>query len=468
MAVQRLTATDAEVLQRRAAGTLWSRGLRAGDRVVLVVAPSANLIAVVLGALRVGVVPVLLNPSLLAHERSALVDDAEPAVLVDDARDLETLLDGPPIDLAPAPLARPMHYTSGTTGRPKGVWSGVLEESGADALLREEADLWGFCEGDVHLVCAPMHHSAPVRFAAGTLMAGGEVIILPRFDPGAVVEAIEVHRPTTTFMAPAHLHRLFSFFDQVGSVPDLSSFRLLAHAGSPCPEPLKRRAMSVFPTGSVWEFYGSTEGQFTACSPEDWLSHPGSVGRARPGRVMTVDADGTLWCETPSHARFSYWADSERTASAWRADAFSVGDLGRIDDEGFVHLDGRRDDLIITGGVNVYPVEVEQALAVFPGVSEVVVFGMPDDRWGQRVCGAVVGHVDLQSLAAYARTRLAAYKCPKQLMSVPAIPHTENGKVRRSTLAADLGMDPLEACSPDPALTELPASRSGKGAQGVG
>ena len=439
--MQRLTAPDSEDRQRRAAGSFAAHGLHAGDRVVLVVPPSANLLSVVLGALRTGVVPVLLNPTLLAHERALLIDDAEPAMVVEDARVMEELFDGAPVELAPAPLARPMHYTSGTTGRPKGVWSGVLDDAQAEELVREEAVLWGFREDDVHLVCAPMHHSAPVRFAAGTLLAGGEVIVLPRFDAAAVAEAIVRHRPTTTFMAPAHLQRLLAAFDQLGSVPDLSSFRLLAHAGSPCPEPLKHRVMAAFPTGSVWEFYGSTEGQFTACSPEDWTDNRGTVGRARPGRVMTADADGTLWCETPPHARFSYWRDAERTAAAWRGNAFSVGDIGRIDDAGFVHLDGRRDDLIITGGVNVYPVEVEQALAGFPGVTQVAVFGVTDDRWGMRLCAAVAGDVDLEALAAYGRTRLAAYKCPKDIIAVPVIPHTENGKVRRSTLAADLGLE---------------------------
>lgn len=439
--MQYLTSLESEDQQRRVAGLLRERGLAPGDRVVISATPSTTLLSAILGALRTGVVPVLINPSLLDHESDLLIEDAQASLVINNQYALEALLGAEPVELSPVPLARPMHYTSGTTGRPKGVWSGVLDDAQGHALLEEEVDLWGFQAGDVHLLCAPMHHSAPVRFAAGTLLAGGAVIVLPRFDAASVVEAIDQYHPTSTFMAPVHLKRLFDYFEHNGSVPDLSSFRLIAHAGSPCPEPLKRRALDVFPKDSVWEFYGSTEGQFTACSSGQWLENPGTVGRARPGRVISVDSDGVLWCATPSHARFTYWRDEQRTSEAWRGDAFSVGDIGHINDEGFVFLDGRRDDLIITGGVNVYPVEVEQELGTFPGVTQVAVFGVDDELWGRRVCAAVVGDIDLEALSSYIRTRLAGYKCPKNLISVTDIPHSETGKVCRSTLAADLGLE---------------------------
>ncbi|HZB72295.1 MAG TPA: fatty acid--CoA ligase family protein, partial [Acidimicrobiales bacterium] len=189
-------------------------------------------------------------------------------------------------------------------------------------------------------------------------------------------------------------------------------------------------------------FYGSTEGQFTACPPDEWLARPGTVGRARPGRRLSTDPDGTIWCQVPAPARFTYWRDPVRTAAAWRGDAFTVGDLGRLDDDGYLWLDGRRDDLLISGGVNVYPLEVERALAACPGVAEVAVFGVPDERWGTRVCAAVVGDVEEEALRAHARERLAPAKRPKDVVRVAALPHTDRGKVRRSTLAADLGFAP--------------------------
>jgi acyl-CoA synthetase (AMP-forming)/AMP-acid ligase II len=432
---ERVTAEQSVRAQSRVAGALAQRGIERGGRVAFLCPSSAGLIAALVGALRAGIVPVCLNPSLLEHERRLLLDDADPGLVV-EPRELASLLEGPEADLAPVPLARPMHYTSGTTGRPKGVWSGVLDETAAVALHDDESTVWGFSADDRLLVASPLHHSAPLRFSAGVLLAGGEVCVLERFDAAAVVEAVATFRPTVAFFVPAHLHRLFA----LGALPPLDSFRLLAHAGAPCPVPLKEAALAAFPSGTVWEFYGSTEGQFTVCSPDEWLARPGTVGRARPRRTVWVD-DGTVWCDVPHFARFEYWRDPEKTAQAWRGSAFTVGDLGRIDHDGFLFLDGRRDDLIISGGVNVYPNEVEAALSMTAGIDEVVVFGVPDDRWGERVCAAVIGDVSAGAVVAHARATLAAYKCPKDVYLVDDLPRTASGKVRRSAVAGHLGLD---------------------------
>ena len=417
---------------RACAGELRERGLRPGDRVALLLPGSGDYLAFALGALLAGVVPVPLDPELTRYERDPLLADADPALVVDDPAVLTRAASSgaaAPSDLAPVPQARPMHYTSGTTGRPKGVWSGVLDAAAAQALLDEERDFWGITHTDVHLVASPLHHSAPLRFSLTTLLAGGTVVLPGRFDPATWAAAVRAHRPTTAFVVPAHLTRLLA-----AGMPPTDSFRLLMHAGAPCPPALKRRTLDAFPPGSVWEFYGSTEGQFTACSPADWQARPGTVGRARPGRVLSADADGHLWCAVPAHARFSYWRDPLRTASAWRGDAFTVGDLGRVDADGYVYLDGRRDDLLISGGVNVYPAEVEAVLESCPGVQEVAVFGLPDDRWGQRVCAAVVGSADEQQLRAWAAGHLAPAKRPKQYLWLDELPRTSTGKVRRVAL----------------------------------
>jgi len=277
------------------------------------------------------------------------------------------------------------------TGNPKGVFSGLLSPAAAQALVAEERDLWGFSPDDVNLVLSPLHHSAPLRFAMGTLLAGGRIEVPGRFDPERITAAIRTERPTTMFCVPTHLQRLFAHWDEVG-IPDLSSFRLVAHAGAPCPPAIKQRVVDAFPAGSTWEFYGSTEGHFTACRSEEWLTHPGTVGRARPGRSITADADG------------------------------------------YVHLDGRRDDLVISGGVNVYPLEVENALREVPGVEDVAVFGMPDPEWGQRVCAAVVGAADEAVLRGHAGGVLAPAKRPKTYVRVAELPLTATGKVRRDQL----------------------------------
>jgi long-chain acyl-CoA synthetase len=438
--VRLVDAATSERDQRRAAAALRAAGVRAGDRLLVSAAASPELLAVVLGALRTGVVPVMLDPALPAAERAALAADADPALDVgaDPAR---LLAEDGRAELADVPLARPMHYTSGTTGRRKGVWSGVLGEDDARALAAEEIELWGLGPADRHLVLSPLHHSAPLRFAVHTLLAGGQVLLPGPFRADSAAEVISTAGPTTTFCVPTHLQRLLARGDV-----DWSSLRLLAHAGAPCPEPLKRAVLAALPPGSVWEFYGSTEAQFTACSPEDWLARPGSVGRARPGRRLAADDRGQLWCALPSWARFEYWRDPAKTAASRRGDGerggmVTVGDLGRIDGDGYVWLDGRREDLVISGGVNVYPAEVEAVLDAHPGVVESAVFGLPDPEWGQRVVAAFVGTADPAQLASWARERLAPAKRPKSLHPVAELPRTSTGKLRRLDLVSVVGLD---------------------------
>lgn len=433
-----LTAADSERQQRRVAGALTARGLAAGDRLVLSLPGSPAYVSTVLAATRSGVVPVPLDPHLTATERDAIVADVSPALVVDSPDVLASLLDGDEGALAAAPRCRPMHFTSGTTGRPKGVWSGLLDDVNASALVTEERELWGFAPDDLDLVVSPVHHSAPLRFATGTILAGGSVALLPKFDPVAFLAAVDALRPTTMFCVPAHLQRLFAHLDETGSTPDVSSFRLVAHAGAPCPEPVRRRLHALFGLDVVWEFYGSTEGQFTACPADEWIARPGTLGRARPGRVITADDDGQLWCTVPPWARFTYWGAPDKTAAAWRqtsdGPAFTVGDLGRVEVDGHVFLDSRREDLIISGGVNVYPAEVEATLETVEGVVEVAVFGRDDDRWGQRVCAAYVGEVDEQRLREVAAEHLAPAKRPKAYTRVDVLPRTPTGKVRRTAL----------------------------------
>ncbi|GAB3859213.1 acyl-CoA synthetase [Nocardioides maradonensis] len=405
--------------------------LHPGDRVALLVPGSLAYLDAVHRMLTAGIVPIPLDPRLTPYERERILRGLSPALIVEGDRELAALASTlPPPGL---PLARPMHCTSGTTGTPKGVWSGLLSPEDAKALVAEERDLWGFDGDDVNLVLSPLYHSAPLRFALGTTLAGGRVVIPGPFDPALVTTAIEEHRPTTMFCVPTHLQRLFAHWDEHGW-PDLTSYRLVAHAGAPCPTDVKRRLIEAFPPGSTWEFYGSTEGQFTACRSEEWLERPGTVGRARPGRSLAIDDDGRIWCTVPSYARFTYFDEPEKTAAAWRGDAFTVGDVGRLDADGYLYLDGRREDLIISGGVNVYPTEVEQVLGECPGVSDIAVYAQDDPQWGQRVCAAVVGTVAEADLAAYAREHLAPPKRPKTYTFRAELPRTLTGKVRRQEL----------------------------------
>ncbi|MEJ7834249.1 MAG: AMP-binding protein, partial [Nocardioides sp.] len=414
-------------------------------RVALQVPGSLGLVDVVMSLLAAGMFPIPLDPRLTAYERERILHGLTPDLVVDTEEQLASMVAHTPERFRwGLPRARPMHVTSGTTGTPKGVDSGLLDDEQAAALVAEERDLWGFRGDDVNLVLSPLYHSAPLRFAMGTLLAGGRLVIPGPFDPAAITAAITAERPTTMFCVPTHLQRLFAHWDEVGT-PDLSCLRLLAHAGAPCPTDVKRRLIETFPAGSTWEFYGSTEGQFTACRSEEWLERPGTVGRARPGRTLRVADDGTIWCRVPEHARFSYFGDPEKTAAAWRdspdGPEFTVGDLGRLDDDGYLYLDGRREDLIISGGVNVYPLEVEQVLGGHAGVDDIAVYAEPDPDWGQRVCAAVVGRAGEVELAAYARERLAPPKRPKTWTFHDELPRTLTGKVRRDQLAASRRTD---------------------------
>ena len=455
-----LRAADAADRQRRAAGALLARGCRAGDRVVFALGSSPDLICAVLGAARVGLVPVLLNATLTDAERDQLAGDAEPVVRVFDPGALAALMDGTPADLAPYPLTRPMHYTSGTTGRPKGVTTGLWDEATARAVVEDETSVWHFDPADLHLVCSPMYHTVCVRFCTNTLLAGGSLAVLSRFDAALALQTLRRHRPTTAFLVPTHLQRMLRC-PELGPDEVFDSLRLLAHAGAPCPEPLKRATMARVLPGRVWEFYGSTEAQFTVCSPEEWLEHPGTVGRARAGRTLSVvpvgdsagpaepagpagaPEPGTIWATMPAFARFSYWRNEEATRQAWHGDACTVGDLGTLSHDGYLYLAGRRHDLIISGGVNVYPAEVENVLAAVAGVAEVAVFGLPDEQWGQRVCVAFVSDTAgaEDALRAAASANLAPYKRPKSYFRAEDLPHTATGKLVHRAVAEHLGLD---------------------------
>lgn len=439
------TATRA---QARAAAWLADAGTTTGDRVAMIAPSSLDYLAVAIGALRTGIIPVLINTSLLEHERAYILDDCRPTLVMGEAEVGEAAHHHRESSLARWPLGRPMAYTSGTTGRPKGVYSGVLSEPDAEALWTEEIDLWGFGPGDTYVQIGPLYHSAPLRFAACALLTGGSVVVPGPFDAERTLAAILEHAPTATFAAPIHLKRLFTA-DADGR---WTRMRLVAHAGAPCPPEVSAEARRRFGDDRVWEFYGSTEGQFTVQSPEDRRVAPGSVGRARPNRSLSVDDEGHIWCETPRWAHFTYWDDPERTAEAWRPTPtgweFTVGDLGRMVD-GHLYLDGRRDDLIISGGVNVYPAEVERELRGVPGVDQVVVFGTPDDEWGQAVTAVIVpedpqGNPEALAAAVIDRATqaLAAYKRPKRVLVADALPVSSTGKLRRSTLADDLPSAP--------------------------
>jgi long-chain acyl-CoA synthetase len=466
-------AVDPSPAIARGVTLLRSLGLGAGDRAAVLLGNDVASFGVLAAACLEGVVAVPLPPDLAAGELRAIAADADPRVVIADPTvvprrpevdDLAVLHQVTVDDLArapatdpagPWPRTRPMAYTSGTTGRRKGVHVGVHGQDWGREVVDDEHRAFDRRHGDHHLVVSPLYHSGPFRFALVTALLGGRIAVLPTFSARAWRTALLAVRPTSLFCVPTHLHRLVADAGQ-HAAEALRSLTLLAHAGAPCPEPLKRRVLDLAPDGATWEFYGSTEGQFTACPPEVWAAAPGSVGRARAGRRLEVRREdgteattgevGTVWCHVPDHARFQYWRDADRTAAAWDGDAFTVGDLGALDDEGLLSLAGRPGDLVISGGVNVYPAEVERHLLDLSGVAEAAVFGVPDDEWGERVVAAVVAwpgvDLDAAALGALLARSLRRAEVPKTITVVDDLPRTATGKVRRVGLAdALLGPD---------------------------
>lgn len=458
---------DVDRLTAHAVGLLRSLGLEAGDRVLTLLPNAPATFALQLAAMLEGVVQVPLPADLGPGEVREIAADADPRLALvhrggargADALDVpchplddDVLLATAPTDpTASWPRTRPMAYTSGTTGRRKGVHVGVHDEAWGREVVADEHTAFDARHGERHLVVSPLYHSGPFRFGFVTALTGGRVAVLPRFDPHAWLVAIRTLRPTSMFCVPTHLHRLLALEEL--RPDDLASLTLIAHAGAPMPVPLKERLLELAPAGSVWEFYGSTEGQFTVCPPGTWAAAPGTVGGARPGRRVEVRGQdglpvadgevGTVWAHAPPHARWEYWRDPDRTSDAWDGNAFTVGDLGHLDGAGRLFLDGRPGDLVISGGVNVYPAEVERRLLDDPDVAEAVVYGVPDDDWGERVVAAVVGwpgrRPDPERLRARLREELAAAKVPKRITVVDELPRTPTGKIRRVGLPDALG-----------------------------
>jgi long-chain acyl-CoA synthetase len=458
---RRLTFAELDERQRRLAGLLAGGGLQRRDRIAVWSSNRLESLEVTTGALRAGIVPVPVNALLTPSEAAYVLEDSgarwlftdravepvpslERVVSFGDAYE-RCLHEAAPATLADYALGRPMHYTSGTTGAPKGVWVEPVGEGAAAELSHDFAEQWGLSSDDVHLVCSPLAHSAPHRYSLRTLEAGGSVVMQTRFDAAESLAAIELFGVTSTFVVPTHLERIFSLEPKVLKRHYPASMRMLVHAGAPIREETKRRALDFFPEGSVWEFYGATEGSATRISPEEWLRKPGSVGLPRPGAAILIRDDegaalprgetGAVWVRDPLAERFSYWGDDAKTRAAWDGDAFTVGDLGRLDEDGYLFLEGRRHDTIISGGVNVYPLEVEAVLREHPAILECAVYGREHEEWGQEVCVLVVpvpeASVDAEELRSWARQRLAGFNVPRHVAVVDELPRTATGKVVR-------------------------------------
>ncbi|MFF4767361.1 AMP-binding protein [Streptomyces sp. NPDC001255] len=346
----------------------------------------------------------------------------------------------------------PMFYSSGTTGRPKGILRPLTEAPFGTGLPLDRVltALSGIGEDSVYLCPAPLYHAAPAGWTMVTMRHGGTVVLMDRFDAEKALDLIARHRVTHAQFVPTMLIRMLKLPAGTRTRYDTGSLRFVVHAAAPCPVEVKRRVIDWLGP-IVHEFYSGSEGNcFFSIDSEEWLAHPGSVGRATLGRVVITDDEGrelppgevgTIWCEgTPD---FAYHNDPEKTARAHDSQGRStLGDLGRLDAEGYLHLVDRRVDLILSGGVNIYPQEIEDVLGMHPAVTDVAVVGAPDPEFGQRVRAVVqparpreAGAALEAELLAYCRERLAAYKCPRAVEFTELLPRTATGKLLRRQLA---------------------------------
>jgi acyl-coenzyme A synthetase/AMP-(fatty) acid ligase len=340
-------------------------------------------------------------------------------------------------------------YTSGTTGRPKGVYRAPSRASSSS--MGAFLPLFDLHPGDVYLCAGPLYHGGPHAFAILTLALGGEIVVLPKFDPEACLAAIEEHHVTTTFMVPTML-RLFTKHPATRQRGyDTSSLRVLVTAGEPCPMPLKRDVADLL--GPVlYEFFGATElGINAVMTPEGHARRPGSCGQVLPGQQFVVLGDDGTPVPPGVEGELAvgndtlpeYWKDADATEAARRGELMSLGDTGYVDEDGYLFVTGRTVDLIKTGGVRVTPGEIEAVLLDHPAVLEAAVVGVPDDVWSERIAACLLPVDPLDGpppteaeLQDWCRARLASHKVPKQVVWFTADqwPRLENGKVPKRLL----------------------------------
>ena len=451
---------------RDLAHALHELGVARGDRVAVLVANSAEFFVATHACGRLGAIVVPINIHFKAEEAGWLIADSSATAIVVN-RDLQEPVAGvtnvarlivedgwpsdqPEVD-SPDVVGdgwpTTMAYTSGTTGRPKGVAMGPDDIRRRAAGAAAGGQRFGLDADDVHLMVGPAYHSGPSYWAQMHLAFGACVVVMRRWDAAHALELIERHRVTTTHMVPANFQRILALPDDVRDRSDLSSLKIAIHAAAPCPIPLKRAFMDFVGPDKVWEYYGASEGGGTVISPQEWLERPGSVGKPFPGNQFVILDDdgnevangcvGTVWV-CPAESSFEYHNDPEKTAAQHRGSFFTVGDAGYVDDEGYLYLADRRSDMVITGGVNVYPREIEECVLQHPDVVDCAVLGVPDDEWGEVLYALVQPQVgvglDGEAISEWVRERMADYKRPRIVEFVDELPRDPNGKLRKPKL----------------------------------
>jgi acyl-CoA synthetase (AMP-forming)/AMP-acid ligase II len=478
------TYAELEAQSNRVANLLLSLGAGPGVKVLWCGPNSPEVVAVMNATRKIGAVAVPLNYRLAPQEALYVINHSDAEVAYVDCEyapmfaalrgQLEKVrhiiaVGGPVLeapggmltgaDIAAAPAGRPdvgagtggaVIYTSGTTGKPKGaVRSGAPDPELLGALL----SLLGYRPDDIYVTCGPLYHSGPSAFLGAALLFGQTVIVQRRFDAEDWLRLVDKYKATSTFAAPAPVRMICALPGQVKDRYDRSSMRVMLANAAPWSYALKQQYVADFPPGSLFEIYGSTElGVDTVLMPEDQMRKPGSCGRPAPGiEIMLVGADGNEVTGTgPGHpgevfvrskGTFdTYYKNDAGYQANSRGDFHTVGDIAYWDEEGYLYICDRKTDMIISGGMNIYPAEIEAVLEQHPGIYDVAVFGIPSEQWGEAVHATVVrspgSSLTGEQVTAFAREHLASYKVPRSVDFAAELPRTGSGKLLKRQLRA--------------------------------
>ncbi len=466
---------------------LRSRGVVAGDAVAVACRNRPEFVEATYACQRGGYRLTTVNWHLTADEAGYIVENCEArALLADvavadmargaaaDAPACSVLLAiGGPIDgfedydgalaaedgsdIDDPSAGSSMLYTSGTTGRPKGVYRPPT------AHVAPALNIYDYHEGegDVHLCTGPLYHAAPLAFSlTAPLSFGATVVLMDQWDAAEALRLVDAHAVTHTHMVPTMFHRLLSLPADARARCTTDQLRYVLHGAAPCPVPVKQRLIDWLGPVVV-EYYAATEGVGSFVDSATWLARPGTVGRpVTEGQVLIGDEDanplpadeiGLVWLKAMPGARFDYYKDPDKTSGSYRGDYFTLGDVGYLDTDGYLFLTDRSANLIISGGVNIYPAEVDAVLLEHPAVGDAATIGVPDEEWGERVTSIIEVQPGLTpsdelaaELIAFCRDRISHFKCPRSVDFIDTLPRHDNGKVYRRRLKE------LFATPPDP------------------
>lgn len=475
------TAGDVLARANRLVHGLRALGLQPGDCVAMALPNGVEALELFMAAAQAGWYLTPVNWHLTAPEIAYILRDSEARAFVAHARVADACREAADAAGVPAPArfavgsvpgfralselgvgqptaapaerraGAPMTYTSGTTGNPKGVRR-PLPPVEPEVVYSQQAlflALFGIMPGSdgVHLVGAPLYHTAVLNFATNHMHLGHTLVLMDKWTPEDTLALIERYRVTSSHMVPTQFHRLLKLPEDAKHRHDLSSLTHIIHSAAPCPVDTKR-AMLDWWGPCIYEYYAASEGGGTLVTPQQWLDKPGTVGKPWPisqikildddGEELPVGTPGTVWIKMGDH-KFEYHKDESKTGKAWREGFFTVGDAGYVDEDGYLFLCDRKADMIISGGVNIYPAEIEAVLILHPQVADVAVFGIPDDDWGEQVKAVIQPAAGAPGtlaadVLAWAAPRLAKYKLPRSIDLMPELPRDPNGKLYKRKL----------------------------------